>query len=312
MATSQQRKPAPAPAKTANKPQAPAQAAQRPATPPAARGAQQTPPPAQPQRPSTAVAAPRQASVAAGAADVPDYIRQDAARGSENVGTNDIVIPRIELVQALSKCLKEGAAEYIEGAKPGHLYNSVTRTLYGPSIEVCPVFFKKQYLCWQELDKGGGFAGAYDTMAEAEEQIARQENPENWEAVETHQQIVLIVNRETGEASEAVMSCAKTKQKVSRRWNSLIRTMGFDRFSRTYEIFGVDETNSNNQDYKNIEVRLIGFAPMEVYRRAEDLYKKIASGELKYRVDDSYDGIDPDAREPIEGSVADSGGTPEY
>lgn len=310
MATPQRRPAAPA-AKTANKPQTPAQAATRPAPAPAARQAAAGAP-AQPQRPSTAVAAPRSSALAGANADVPEYIRQDAARGSENVGTNDIVIPRIELVQALSKCLKEGGAEYIEGAKAGMLYNSVTRELYGASIELCPVFFKKQYLCWQDLDKGGGFAGAFDTMIEGEEQIARQDSPENWEVVETHQQIVLIVNRDTGEMSEAVLSCAKTKQKVSRRWNSLIRTLGFDRFSRTYEVFGVDETNSNNQDYKNIEVRFVGFSPMEVYRRGEDLYNKIASGELKYRVDDAYEGMEPEARAPIEGSVAGTGAQPEY
>lgn len=302
MATPQQRKPAPAPAKAANKPQAPARPAapaQRPQAP-----AQQAPKPQ-----TTAVTTARQTALAP-QADVPDYIRQGQARGSENVGTNDLVIPRIELVQALSKCLKEGSAEYIEGAKPGMLYNSVTRDLFGAGVTVCPVFFKKQYLGWQDINKGGGFCGAYDTLEECNDQIAQQENPENWEAVETHQQIVLVVNMETGAMDEAVLSCAKTKQKVSRQWNSLIRNLGFDRFSRLYDVFGVDEQNNAGQDYKNIAIRPLGFAPVEVYKRAEDLYNKIASGELKFKVDETYDGMDP-----IDGQAAPAGDPnekPEY
>lgn len=239
-------------------------------------------------KPTTAVAA-RPTTAVANAQDVPDYIKQSQGRGSENVEMQDLVIPRIELVQALSHCLEEGGAEYIEGAKPGMFYNSVTRELYGPSVIVCPVFFKKQYLAWKDRKKGGGFGGAFDTPAEAHDRIAQEETDQDaWEAIETHQQIVLVVNPDTHETSEAVLSCARTKQKVSRQWNSLIRVNGFDRFSRIYELFGVDDENNNGDKYKNIGVRYIDFAAMPVYKAAEALYNSIASGERAVKIDDEY------------------------
>lgn len=270
----------PAPAKQAARPAAPAKQAARPAAP--ANGNKGAKPP------GTAVARPA-ATVPATAADLPDYMRKDSVRGSEDVTMQDLTIPRIELVQALSPALKEGEAGYIDGAKQGDFFNSVTRELYGQQVTVCPVLFRKQYLVWRDRKKGGGFGGAFDTPAEAQERIAQEAHAEEWEAIETAQQIVLAVNMETGDVSEAVVSMARTKMKVSRQWNSLIRQFGFDRFSRLYELFSVDETNSQNQDYKNLAVRMVAFAPMEVYKQAEALYNSIASGERVVKVDEDYE-----------------------
>lgn len=296
-------KPAAKPATTAAKPTAPTPAA-KPTAPPAAKAAPQT----------TAVAE-RQTTAVAAASDVPDYIRQSQGRGSENVEMQDLVIPRIELVQALSYCLEEGGADYIEGAKPGMFYNSVTRELYGPQVTVCPVFFKKQYLAWKDRKKGGGFGGAYDNMQEANERIAREtEEQDAWEAVETHQQIVLVVDPDTHETSEAVLSCARTKQKVSRQWNSLIRVNGFDRFSRIYELFGVDDENSAGEKFKNIGVRYVDFASMPVYKAAEALYNSIASGERAVKIDDEYidAGMGSEDQTPPGAEAGDPGAHTDY
>lgn len=311
-------------AKTAARPSAPAaKPAAKPATP-AAKPTATAAPAAKPAAPAakpteaketTAVVERATTAVANAGANVPDYIRQSQGRGSENVEMQDLVIPRIELVQALSYCLEEGGADYIEGAKPGMFYNSVTRELYGPQVIVCPVFFKKQYLCWKDRKKGGGFGGAYDTMQEANERISREtEEQEAWEAVETHQQIVLVVNPDTHETSEAVLSCARTKQKVSRQWNSLIRVNGFDRFSRIYELFGVDDENSAGEKFKNIGVRYVDFASMPVYKAAEALYNSIASGERAVKIDDTFidAGMGSEDATPPGAEAGDPGASTEY
>jgi hypothetical protein len=299
------------PAKQPNKPTTqPAQAA-KPAT--AAKPAAPAPKPAE-KTPTTAVAE-RQTTAVATSQDVPDYIRQSQGRGSENVEMQDLVIPRIELVQALSHCLEDGGAEYIEGAKPGMFYNSVTRELYGASVPVCPVFFKKQHLVWKDRKKGGGFGGAFDSAQEAHDRIAQEQTDlDAWEAVETHQQIVLVVNPDTHETSEAVLSCARTKQKVSRQWNSLIRVNGFDRFSRIYELFGVDDENNNGDKFKNIGVRYVDFASMPVYKAAEALYNSIASGERAVKIDDEYIdvGMGSEDQTPPGTQAGDPGANTEY
>ena len=54
--------------------------------------------------------------------EVPDYIKMDSARGSEEVRSADMVLPRLEIVQALSPI-----KEVNEDAKEGYLFNSVTQ-----------------------------------------------------------------------------------------------------------------------------------------------------------------------------------------
>ncbi len=215
---------------------------------------------------------------------VPDYIRKGNDRGNENVEMGDVVIPRIELVQALSKCLKESDPQYIEGIKQGELYNTVTRENYGPAVRVVPVLFKKEWLAWRDQDLGGGFAGAHATADLCQNAIDEQEKPDEWEATETAQQLVLVVKKD-GTTEEAVVSMNKTKLKVSKQWNSLIRLNGNDRFSRIYVLHSVDETNSKNQDFKNYGVYAMGFPPVDVYKKAEALYLAITTGARKMNVD---------------------------
>jgi len=225
-------------------------------------------------------------SQAIAVSDVPDYIKQGGGRGNENVDMSDMVIPRIEVAQALSKCLKESDPNYIEGAKQGDLYNTVTRENYGSAIKVVPIVFKKEYLAWREQDLGGGFAGAYPTQEACEARIKQEEKPDEWEATETAQQLVLVVKQD-GTTEEAVVSMNKTKLKVSKNWNSLIRLNGNDRFSRVYILHSVDETNSANKDYKNFGVYNGGFPPVDIYKKAEALYDALRSGSRKMNIDRS-------------------------
>jgi len=226
---------------------------------------------------------------------LPDYIKDDGkSRGNENVTIEDLVVPRVEVVQALSPCLDESnTAAHIAGAKQGDLFNSLTRRLYGKTIVVVPVMFRKQYLTWRDRDAGGGFRGAYDTLEQAAGVIKGLEKPEEWEAIDTGQHLALVLNQD-GSVDEVMLSMAKTKMKVSRQWNSLVRQAGGDRFSRAYEIVGVKERNQKNQDYFNFAVRPIGFPPKEAYERAAALYEDLAAGKINVTMDTS----DVDAATP--------------
>lgn len=266
--------------------------AQRKPTPPtrtppkAAPGARPAPPAARPQ--SKAVA-PRQTTAVARQEDLPEYIKTGVGkgRGNENVGMGDVVIPRVEIVQALSPCKKANEAGYIEGSEDGAMFNTVTRELYGSEIHVIPIFFKVEYLIWKDRQKGGGFRGAYPTIADANARIEGEDDASDLQALETAQQLVLVINPETGEANEAVLSMARTKMKISKQWNSLIRINGHDRFSRVYKIFTSEETNSKNQTYWNFGIMNAGFPQEDAYRKAEALYTAISSGARQMVVDTS-------------------------
>lgn len=213
-------------------------------------------------------------------AQMPDFMRGRMglpARGAENVQAEDLVIPRLEIVQSLSPARKENDPAYIPGAKEGMLYNNVTRELYGPEVSVIPVFFKKEWLLWKNRDTGGGFRGAFASAEAAAAAKDALEDGDDVEAVDTAQQFCLLV-RPDGTAEEIAVSMSRSKMKVSRKWNSLIRLGGGDSFSRVYRVKAVPEKNSKNQDFWNLGVEVVGWSDAQLYERAEKLYEQVSKG----------------------------------
>lgn len=216
------------------------------------------------------------------ATEMPEYLKgASSRRGSENVTTDDLIIPRVELVQDLSPCRKRNDPSYIEGCDGGMLYNNVTRELYGTDILIIPVFYRKEYLVWKDRADGGGFRGAFSTMAEAETEIAIIEDGDKCEAVETAQHFCLLIDPVTGKEEEVVLSLSRSKMKASRTLNSLIRMSESDSFSRVYKVSAVAAKNAKNQDFFNVVVSPAGFPSERSYKRAEALYESIMSGSVK-------------------------------
>ena len=213
--------------------------------------------------------------------ETPDFLKnQTSNRGSENVNANDMIIPRLELVQDLSPCRKKSDPSYIPGCEEGMLFNNLTRELYGTSVLVIPVFFRKEWLFWKQRTAGGGFRGAFASEADAEAAMVALEDGDQCEISDTAQHFCLVVS-ETGRVEEAVISMSKSKMKVSRKWNSLIRMNGGDSFSRVYRLSAVSEKNNKNQDYFNLSVAAAGFPSKALYDRAEKLYEAITNGAVQ-------------------------------
>lgn len=222
------------------------------------------------------------AGVSAVQDQMPDFLRnkQGSARGQENVGAEDLIIPRLEVVQDLSPARKKTSPDYIEGAEEGMLYNNVTRELYGQSVLVVPVGFVKEWLIWKDREKGGGFRGAFASEGDAANALAGLEDGDDCEIVDTNQQFCLLVKGD-GTVEEIVVSMAKSKAKVSRKWNSLIRLANGDSFSRAYRIAAVEDTNSKNQTFYNLSVTAAGFPTEVVYKRAEKMYEAMVAGRVR-------------------------------
>lgn len=217
----------------------------------------------------------------------PAFIKE-GARGAENVGVADLVIPRLEVVQSLSPCRQKNDPDYIEGAEEGQLYNNVTRELYGEEVTVIPCFFLKEWLIWKDRKKGGGFRGAFPTKEAADKGIAelrdgdgKPENPADFTALDTAQHFCLLLPPNGGKPQQIVISMAKSKMKVSRKWNSLIQLTGDDSFARCYKVISVDDKNSNNQDFKNLAVKALGYASESLYIAGEKMYQAIKGGGIR-------------------------------
>ena len=212
--------------------------------------------------------------VAINEVQLPAYIKQNTNRGNENVSTEDIQLPRIEVLQALSPQIKKSNAAYIEGAEVGMLFNTLTHEVYADCVGITPVTFTTRYLVWvdRKIDNNGGLRGVYDTEQEALAFVAQQADKDKLEVVRTAEHLVLL-----DDGTEAILSMSKSKQKASRKFNSLVRLNGGDRFSRRYELFSYED-NSAKGEFMNIDVANAGFPSEDIYYQAESIYENVNAG----------------------------------
>lgn len=220
---------------------------------------------------------------------VPDYLKNGPARGSEEVKMSDMVLPRLELVQAQSP-IKEVPGN--EEVRDGMLFNSVTQEVYGDFVYFIPVYYRTEHLIWKDQDSGGGFFGSFPTAHEAEAKFKSliEEDPSLagktkdgkpiLEVVDTPVHYGLRITPE-GVIEQIVISMAKSKAKVSRKWNAVVQIAGGDRFGRVYKISSFTDENKMGKKYKNYVVQPAGFAPKAAYENAEAVYETFRAGEMR-------------------------------
>ena len=148
----------------------------------------------------------------------------DANKGSQNIAQEDLALPFLKVLGQLSPEVNKRDGKYVEGADPGKIINTVSNELY-MSINVLPVFYKRQYIEWQDR---GASTGAPVAIHEADSDIISQTtrgkdykdrlpNGNYLENTASHFVILLGSSPQT-----ALISMKATQLKVSRKWNSMM------------------------------------------------------------------------------------------
>lgn len=210
-------------------------------------------------------------------------------RGSENVEASDLILPRLGQIQALSPQIKKSDPAYIENAEQGMLFNNITGELLGTSITFIPVLFRKEWVVFKDRKKGGGFFGAFESDALAQEFIKTADNNDGMESIESHNHIGYIV-MPSGERQQLVVTCTKSKIKASRLLNSQITMAGVDRFAKAYEIKSVEAQNNAGEDFWNYAIKPLGFVSEEVYNEMAENYEKLKNIAIKTDYSDQTPG----------------------
>lgn len=221
----------------------------------------------------------------------------EGTRGSEEVTIQDVTIPRLSMIQDLSPQRKKNAAEYIEGAEEGMLFNTVTNELFKASVLFVPVYFRLEWLVWKHRDAGGGLQGVFATQEEAVEFVGQhplagqttEKGEPVIEAQDTAQHFGLLLDPnspvDNPHATEIVISMSKSQLKPSRQFNSQIRIAGGDRWERYYR-FSAVQVDGARGEYFNWKVEQLGFVSEAIYAQAEALYESVRSGKRDVERDD--------------------------
>lgn len=200
----------------------------------------------------------------------------DVGRGNENVGSN-VIVPRIKLLQKMSNEVDKHHKEYIKGAEVGDFINTLTKQT-ATELYCLSLTFKVQWAVWRNIDLGGGYGGSFDTPQEADDCVAAQEEPKEWEVKENHAHLILLKNPETGalDTAPVIFDFTGSKLATSRAWNSKIGLQGGDRFAALWRISSKSVESKSGFSYMNIDLDCEGWAQKEDYEAAELLYEQYA------------------------------------
>jgi hypothetical protein len=157
----------------------------------------------------------------------------DAGLGSENIGTKDLAIPRIGVLQSLSPQCTKGNPLFNKEMHPGDFFDNVTQSVYAEGDDgflFIPVRYRRALLEWVPRGKGGGFAGDHGNdesiLAKAKRnEIGQDILPSGNEIVVTGEFFALLLDLDGKNPRQAVISLAKTQFKKATRLNSAIRLL---------------------------------------------------------------------------------------
>lgn len=199
---------------------------------------------------------------------VVDY-GEDAGGGFDNQTREDIAIPFLVVLQALSP---QVVKETVEGAKAGKLFNTVTEELFD-KVSFVPGYTEHVYVEWVPRKEGGGFVAVHQmdselvTKAKEESEefgklkIDREGGGQN-DLVETFYVYGSVIDEDGEPESMAVIAFTSSKIKIYKKWNTSIRmfTQKTDDdpprkvkpplFAHTVTLGSQGET-ANNEDYFN-------------------------------------------------------------
>src|SRR5580765_1365472 len=177
--------------------------------------------------------------------DLSEMFATDASprAAAEGMDSGAFALPFLSILQGLSPQVQRGTPQYLAGAAPGMIYNTVTKDL-AESRDVVVLRRTHTYCFWQPRDAGGGFRGenpATDALDKQFQQLlseaqtkrdtsekkgVRVITPEGLEMT-SHRNFFCVQRLEDGSAEPVVVSMARTQNREAMNWNTLINTKSF-------------------------------------------------------------------------------------
>lgn len=172
----------------------------------------------------------------------------DAGKGLENIDADSVAIPFFTALQKMSPQCDPDSPDYMPKAKPGMLYNTVTRDLHSGEggVQVIPCSFRRTFIRWGARKAGGGFKGTFTpeaaAMLRANGEVVELEgkyyfpddngnvNPDRQDKLaDTREHFVIVLNEDTGELQQAVMSLKSTQIKKSKQLMTMLSNVKWER-----------------------------------------------------------------------------------
>ena len=221
----------------------------------------------------------------------------DAHKGMEQMGADDLALPFIRILGDLSPQVKKSKAEYVEGAEPGMLFNTVSKELYDGSkgIQVVPCYYKREYIEWSDRGEGPGAPIAVhpantDLMNQTNRDAMGKDRLPNGNYLENTASYYVMVLSDDGSAETALITMKSTGLKTSRQWNSMISGIKLQgtngkftppMFSHIYHLTTVEMSNKKGT-WTTWSVAKVGpVQDMGAYEQAKVFADSVSKGDVQ-------------------------------
>ena len=225
----------------------------------------------------------------------PNMFAADAGVGVNDLGTEDLAIPFLKVLQKMSDELDD------LDAKAGDIYNTVTKEVVkgGDGVRVVNCAYNLQYIEWEPRGTG---TGAPHQIYSADDKIpATQRGEDNKDYVvdgngryleRTAQHYVLVID-EDGITQQALLPMKSTQFKKSKQWNSAMRSLKMKdsagnlftppRFSHIWKLETVSEENKNGS-WHGWQISKDGaIEDPNVYAEAKSFADSIQAGQVNVK-----------------------------
>ena len=224
----------------------------------------------------------------------------DANQGAQNITQDDLALPFLKVLGQLSPEVNTRNAKYVKDAQPGMILNTVSNELYdgAKGISVLPVFYKRQYIEWQDRGESKGapvhIYEAGDDIPQTTRDKSNKDRLANGNYLENTASHYVIVLGDS--PSTALISMKATQLKISRKWNSMmmgIKLQGKNglftppTYSHIYTLKTVQMSNDKGTWF-GWDVSKVGpIKNKSVYDIAKQFALRIGKGEIvaKYKTD---------------------------
>ena len=225
-----------------------------------------------------------------------DMFAADAGVGVNDLGSEDLAIPFLKVLQKMSDELDD-----LDNAKAGDIYNTVTKDIVKgkDGVKVVNCAYNLQYIEWEPRGTGTGAPHQIYSAGDTIPQTERGEDNKDYVVggngrylERTAQHYVLVID-EDGITQQALLPMKSTQFKKSKQWNSAMRSLKMKdqkgtlftppRFAHTWLLETVSEENKNGSWY-GWQISKDGVvADPSVYAEAKLFADSIQSGQVNVR-----------------------------
>jgi len=234
-------------------------------------------------------------------------LEEDANIGLSNMSMEDLSIPFLRILGDMSPQVKKSKEEYVEGAEPGMIFNTVTREIFGgeKGVTIIPCFYNANFLEWSDRGTGSSAPVVHsigsDIVSQTAEDKDRKLRLDNGNYIErTHNHYCLYVDEKNGATSQCLITMKSSQLKHSRRWNSVqmgIKIQGKNGlftpaiYSHSYRLTTRPESNDKG-DWYGWNINKVGPVNKDTYQDAKAFADNIGKGKVTVKYESESGSAD--------------------